>query len=411
MMRANERNAMWGRPVSRRSMLRAAGGVGVAAAVAPLLAACARSGNADPFAGGPAGLVNFANWPLYIDRIHQGGGRELPSMMRFTQETGIDVNYREVIPDAEVFYQRIQPELASGRPTGWDIMVITNGLTLTKLIELGQVMQLPDDERPNFAANADPAIRDPSYDPGNRYSMAWQSGITGIAYNPALTGGHEVSSLEELFSGNIGGPVGLFGDSVDLPNLSMIAAGFVPEQSTPAEWRETAAFIQKKLDAGIIKGFYVQNYVHVLENGDVAASMAWSGDIFQINALGRAEGMQFRTPKEGGLLWTDNMMIPAGAEHPVDAMRLMDFVYDPQIAAMITEWVNYVTPVPAARDVILQDAANATDPTTKQTLTAVANSPLVFLPEADRARLHTYRELKGDEELAAWNDAFSRFFA
>jgi spermidine/putrescine transport system substrate-binding protein len=135
----------WTRPVSRRTFLRGTSAVLGAAALAPILAACADKA-AGPFDGPASGRVDFANWPLYIDRKRDADGQVVrPSMQRFTKDTGIEVNYREVIPDAEVFYQQIRPYLAAGRPSGWDIAVITNGITLTKMMGLNQLMQLPAD--------------------------------------------------------------------------------------------------------------------------------------------------------------------------------------------------------------------------------------------------------------------------
>lgn len=401
----------WARPFSRRTFLRGAGGAVGALALGSLLAACADSSAGGPFDGPPAGRVDFANWPLYLDRRLEKGKVVRPSMQEFTARTGIEVNYREVIPDAEVFYRQIQPYLAAGRPTGWDIAVITNGATLSRMILLEQVMELPADKRPNFDANAsDTLAKDPTYDVGNRFTMPWQSGITGIAWNPHLSGG-DVTSLEHLFSGDLPGKIGLFSDSVDMPNLVMLAAGIEPETSTEAEWDEAARWLQSKIDQGLRVTFFKQNYVNALANGDVVATMGWSGDIYQENTIGAPEGLQFATPSDGGLLWTDNMVIPARAQHPVDAMTLMDFVYDPQIAALITEYVAYVTPVPSARDWIVSDANDSTDERAKAKLLALADSPLVFLPEEEATALHSYRELGTDQEIAAWNRAFGRYIA
>jgi len=401
----------WARPFSRRMFLRGAGGALGVLALAPILEACASGKDAGPFEGAAAGRVDFANWPLYLDRRLDKGRVVRPSMQEFTRQTGIEVNYREVIPDADTFYRQIQPYLAAGKPTGWDIAVITNGATLTRMIELQQVMELPNDLRPNFNQHASEALaKDPGYDPGNAHTMPWQSGITGVAWNPALTG-TDVKTLEHLFSGDLPGKIGLFSDSVDMPNLLMLAAGIEPETSTEAQWHEAAAWLQGRIDRGLRVTFFKQNYVNALANGDVVATMAWSGDIYQENAIGAPEGLQFATPSDGGLLWTDNMVIPMGAQHPVDAITLMDFVYRPEIAAMIAEFVAYVTPVPAARDQIISDANAATDPRAKERLQVLADSPLVFLPEEQASTLHTYRELKTDEELAAWNDAFGRFIA
>lgn len=402
--------ATFASPFSRRRFLRAAAGAASVSALAPLLAACSSEGDDAPFRGPTAGVVNVANWPLYLDRAKDAqGNRVRPSLQRFTEETGIEVNYREVIPDAEAFYQQIQPYLAADEPTGWDVIVITNGPTLTKLIQLDQLIELPTDARQNFENFAAEEVKDPDYDPGSRFTMPWQSGITGIAYNPALTG-REITSLQDLFSEEFAGRVGMFGDSVDLPNLAMIAAGFDPAASTPDQWAETAELLRRQRDDEIVKRYYTQNYLNALANGDVAITMAWSGDIFQENAIGAPEGLQFVIPDEGAVVWTDAMCVPKGAEHTVDAITLMDFVYRPEIAAMIAGFVAYVTPVPEAQGELLRMADEASDPAEAETLRSIAGSELVFPTPEQRGALKTYRELTTDEELSLWNATFGEFF-
>jgi len=376
-------------------------------ALGPLLAACSK--DASGFEGDPTGVVDVANWPLYLDRLTDDQGHVTrPSLLHFEDRTGIRVNYREVIGDADAFYQEIAPYLASGRPTGWDVMVITNGIALTKLRKLDYLVPLDVHQRPNFDRYVADPYRDPAYDPGARFTMPWQSGITGMAYNPALTG-RPLTSLDELFNPEWKGRVGMFGDSVDLPNLTMIGLGIDPETSTPDDWNAAAAKLREQREAGIVNEGFRQDYIQALKNGDSVVSMAWSGDIFQVNSTGDPDGLQFVVPDEGAILWTDSMMIPRGAEHPVDAMRFMDFVFDPKIAALITAYVNYVTPVPDAQGVLL-DMAEGADPDTASQLRTVANGPLVFPDPAELASFKTYRELPTDDEIALWNDAFSEFY-
>jgi spermidine/putrescine transport system substrate-binding protein len=144
-----------------------------------------------------------------------------------------------------------------------------------------------------------------------------------------------------------------------------------------------------------------------LSTGDVVASMAWSGDIYQENALGTPKGLQFAIPSDGGLIWTDNMVMPIGAQHPVDAITLMDYVYRPDVAAQIAEWVAYITPVTCQQQ-ILDDANAAVNPDTQKALTALADSPLVFLPASATENLYTYAPLT-PEQIPVYTDAFRRF--
>ncbi len=397
-----------GRSLSRRQLLRAAGVTAGAISLAPILSACSSSADG-PFEGGPDGLVNFANWPLYIDRVQDDNGvSHIPSLEAFTRDTGIQVNYRQVIEDAETFFRAIEKWLRAGEPPGWDIMVITNGQTLTKLIELDYLLEIPADLHPTFDANADPTVTNPDYDPGNRYTMAWQSGITGIAYNPELTG-RPITSLADLFDPAFHGKVGMFGDATDLPNLALLATGVDPETSTESDWQRAAEKLAQQKAQGLVRDYFTQGYINALSNGEVALTMAWSGDIFQEDLTG-ASPVEFVVPEEGALIWTDCMCIPKAAQHPLDAVTLMDYVYRPDVAATIAAGAQYITPVPGARAVLEERAAGATGEDA-ELLRQVATSPLVFPAEADRERLHTYRVFDNEDELVAWNRIFAPFQA
>jgi spermidine/putrescine transport system substrate-binding protein len=120
-----------------------------------------------------------------------------PVLDAFTAETGIEVNYVEAIQDNQDFFGTIQPALAQGQDTGWDLITVTDWL-VGKMIALGYLEQIDVEASvPNFVANAADKYKNPSYDPNNLHSVPWQSGITGIGYNPQLTG-REITSFEDL---------------------------------------------------------------------------------------------------------------------------------------------------------------------------------------------------------------------
>ena len=405
------------RRLTRRDLFKTAGVGAGALSLASILAACSSgggnsAGSASASAAGidwnaaPNKKVNFANWPLYIDRKKDPNTGEIvnPSLQQFTKDTGIAVNYREVIQGNESFFGKIQPSLAAGEYTGWDIIVITNGPTLNKLFQLNYLVPLPTDKRPNFDKNAGDSIKDPAYDPGNKYTMAWQSGLTGIGWDPVQVkalrpDNPTITSLNDLFDPAFKGKVGMFGDTSDLPNLSMLALGIIPEDSTPDDWQKTADKLTQQRDDGIVRQYYEQNYIQALGNGDVALSMAWSGDIFQTNITGDPNGLQFAVPTEGAIIWTDNMCIPVGVENPVDAIMMMDYVYKPEIQAIIEDYNNYICPVPASQAIIKNQLK---DPD-------VANSPLVFPTPDMISKLHSYRVLTEDEQLQ-WNGIFQPIY-
>ena len=392
--------------ISRRSALRGAGLLGASA----FLAACGveGSGNDDkPQAAGfwdnqtKAGVLDFANWPLYMDQEKVGGKVVYPSLRDFTKETGIKVNYKEVINENDAFLGKITPSLKAGQPTGWDLMVITNGPPLDKLLRQNFLVELDHSKLPNFQKNADPAIKNPSYDPDNKYTIAWQSGLTALAYNPKLTK-RPITSFNDLFDPAFKGKITMFGDDEDYPTLTMIGMGIDPVKSTEEDWKRAAAKM-KELRPQLRE--YIDNAgeAEVLSSGNAWISMAYSGDIFILNNSGSPD-IKFVIPKEGAALWTDNMMIPKGAKHPLDAITYMDYVYRPDVAAKLTEYTAYITPVPAAKEQLQAQAAKAKGED-KETLDGLISSPLVFPGPADLSKAKRYRTLTVEEEQV-WDRIF-----
>jgi spermidine/putrescine transport system substrate-binding protein len=321
------------------------------------------------------GTVMFANWPYYIDRRK---GNRHPSLEAFTDVTGIEVGYSRPIRGNARFLERIRPYLEAGDAPPWDIVVVTNGPELSTLMSSGWLIPLDHTRLPNFERHASPLVRDPAWDPGNRYTVAWQSGFTGLGFRPEAVEalGYPPRSVRDLWNPRLQGRIGMMTDLLDLGSAGLLALGIDPATSSEDDWRRAADHLRRQRST-VAPRYYDQGYLEALARGDTWLSLAWSGDIFQMNQLGHPE-LRFVMPEEGTLFWTDSMMIPAGARNPVDAMELIDFVYRPRIAALIADWVWYVTPVPASRPVIARKLGNR----------AVAQSPLVFPP---------VRELTGEE--------------
>jgi spermidine/putrescine transport system substrate-binding protein len=351
--------------------------------------------------GEPEGELQFANWPLYIDQDDDGNS---PTIQQFEEQTDIDVTYTEAIEDNTSFFGTIQPALAAGEDTGYDIIVMTDWM-IGNMARLGYLEPI-DVERdvPNFVANADPTYLERSYDPGNRYSVPWQSGITGIAYNPELVE-EEITSLSQLFDPEFiekyCGQIGMFVEMRDSMSLALLYNGVEPSEATI---EEAEAAQQVLLDqASCVRDYYGNEYAQGLADGSLAITMAWSGDVFQLQFDN--PDLRFVVPDEGGILWTDNMAIPKGAAHPNAALEMMNYVYDPEVAAQVAEWVNYITAVPGARDIILQHAEEAESEEDAEYLRTVADSPLVFPTEDMLDRLHSYKVLDEEEERQ-WNELF-----
>src|SRR5579875_2906044 len=403
------------RALDRRDFLRLAGG-GLGAAA---LAACGVGGAGDKEATGSAlteqikklwdgkkktGVVNWAQWPLYIDVGKSKGDH--PSIDQFTQQTGIKVNYYEVIQDDDSFFAKVQPSLSAGQYSGYDVATITNGIYFDKFRELGLFVPLDHAYLKNFEKYAAPAYKKSSYDPGNVYSVPWQSGITGIAYDTTKVS-KPITSFFDLWDPSLKGKVGMFADNQDLPNAVLVAMFGDPQKTGPAQWRQAAAKLTQQRDNGIVRQYFQQNYINSLSNGDIWACQAWSGDIFQALESG-AKNLKFVIPSEGGVLWTDNLVLLKGIQNPVSSMMLMDFYYQPKVAAEVAEYVNYITPVPAARQVVTQDAQAATGKNATF-LRQVADSPLVFPSAQDYSKLYRYKTLT-NSELNTWNNIFEPIY-
>lgn len=330
-----------------------------------------------------AGELVWANWPLYIDT---SGGTH-PSIDRFTKRTGIKVDYKPVIQDNAPFYAQIRPVLQAGKPTGYDLMVLSDGWELTQLINNGWLIPLDQDRMPNFHEYAADSVRDPSYDPGNEYTVTWQSGLTGIGYDPNKTG-REITSVEDLWDPAFKGKVGMMSDNTEIGAVGMLATGMDDQpNSTPDDWRRAAEKLTQQRDDGIVRQYYDQGYIKALQDGDTWISMAWSGDVFQAQNTGYPD-LEFVVPDEGAMFWNDVSMIPLHAKHPADAMEWINFYYQPKIEAIIEDWVNYISPVPDAQQVIVEDLD---DP-------KVGNSPLVFPTPEMESRFRQYYTFKGVED-------------
>jgi spermidine/putrescine transport system substrate-binding protein len=392
-------------PITRRQLLRAAGAGVAGVSLASLLAACgddggsAPDGGASPSAGfdwssqQEAGVLNFGNWPFYMDKGKVDGEKGYPSLARFTQDTGIEVDYREVIEDYASFFTQLRPLLEADQDTGYDLIMTGYPRWLPQMRDLGYLIPLDHAQLPNFDQYVADKYKDPSWDPGNMYGMPYFSIMTGIGYDPELTG-REITSFNDLLDPEFAGKVGmLVGVPEDMPNLALLGLGVEPSTSTPEDWQRAADVLTKQRDDGIVRKYYGQSYINELQNGNIALSMAWAPDIFQSNLSG-FPNLKFVLPEEGGLLAIDTLCIPQGAQHPVDAITYMNYIYQPEISAMMTSWIQGVPPVPDAKEVLASTGFKD-----------LAESPLIFPDEQTYANLHEYRTLTPQEQQE-WDDLF-----
>ena len=154
-----------------------------------------------------------------------------------------------------------------------------------------------------------------------------------------------------------------------------------------------------------MRQFYDQGYIDDFTAGNLAATMAWSGDILYYKIWDDYDGLEFVVPEGGALLWIDNMMIPADVREPRARYQLMDYVYEPEIAQLITEWVLYMSPVPAVQDLIAEHASEETGAYAAD-LEATATSPFLWPDEALLAKTPFGRNLTTDAEREEWDSIF-----
>jgi spermidine/putrescine transport system substrate-binding protein len=337
----------------------------------------------------PATELNFANWTYYMD-VDPKDKKKFKTLEDFRAKFGTKVNYQEVVDGNESFVGTIRPQLQAGQDTGWDLIVLTDWMA-ARLIRLGWVEQLDLGNMPNVTANLQDVYKNVTWDPSNDHHVPWQSGMTGIGFDKRKTG--DVTSLASLWETKYKGKVDYLTEMRDCIGLAMLKLGTDPSKATRADCDAAVAEIKKAKDAGIIRAFKGNAYAEDLKSGDVVLSMAWSGDMVQ--ALVDKPSLGFTVATEGGMLWTDNCLIPKGAAHKYTAELLLNFCYQPEIAAQIEASVNYICPVKGAAAVL-----KSKNPVT-------ANNPLIFPPPEVLSRLHIFIGLNEADEKY-FNDQFAK---
>jgi spermidine/putrescine transport system substrate-binding protein len=349
-----------------------------------LLAACggkeAGGGEAAGGAGGGGGgAVRISNGPLYIDP------KTVPD---FEKATGIKVEYNEDVNDNNEFFAKIDEPLKRNQTIDRDIVVLTDWM-IGRLITLGYAAPLDDSKFPNKANLVD-NLRDVGFDPGRKYSVPWVSGMAGLGYNPKKTG-RELTSINDIFDPKFKGQVTMLTEMRDTLGLVMLALGKDPSNATKADAQAACARIKKARESGQIRKFTGNDYAEDLAAGNIAIAFAWSGDIQGLRADNPE--LQWLAPKEGAMLYSDNMLIPKTSDRQDQALAFMNYVYDPAHSAQIVAGAPYISPVKGAGAELAKIAPE------------LASSPLVNPPEELTARLHVFKALT-DAEDTAFNRVF-----
>jgi spermidine/putrescine transport system substrate-binding protein len=383
---------------SRRALVAGARGLGATVTLSACGSKCkgaAASGSAAPSAAAAKDLsdtekvINWSNWTQYIDVSDDEKSR--PTLDAFTKQTGIKVNYTEDYNDNDEFYAKVRPLLEGGEDTGRDVWCSTDWM-VARLIRQGYVQKLDPANIPNIA-NLQPSLKNVEFDPGRVYSLPWQSGFAGIAYNLDATGGKKIESMTQLLTDPaLKGKVTLLTEMRDTVGLTLCEMGKDPANFTDDDFDAAMAMLQKAKDAGQLKGFTGNDYTDGLTKGDIAACVAWTGDVVQLQF--ENDKVQYALPQAGFTLWSDNFVIPALAKHKKNAEALINYNYDPAVMAQVEAWVNYIPPVKGTKAALTKD-----DPET-------ADNPLIFPSEDVLTRAHVFRGLSSAEETK-YNQQFS----
>jgi spermidine/putrescine transport system substrate-binding protein len=379
--------------ITRRQLLERTAKGGAFLTFPGLLAACG-GGNEESAGDNGSGdktlakTLRFSNWTLYIDIDDKTKKR--PTLEQFKKKTGTTVRYIEDVNDNASFFGKIQGPLSRGQSIDRDIVVMTdNSRYPGLLIKKGWAEKLDKSAIPNIK-NLQDALAHPSFDPDREYSLPWQSGMTGIAYNDKLT--DPVTSVPQLLEDpKLKGKITLLTEMADTMSLVMLANGDDPSKVTDASFDKALKRIQKAVDSGQVRQFTGNDYSGPLAKGDLAAAMSWSGDVVQLTVTNK--NLHWNLPDDGGDIWTDNMLIPKGGD-VFTASTFMNFVYDPKIAAQIEAYVNYICPVKGAKAEMVKIDKD------------LANNPLIFPTQKVLGNVHIFDSdaLNNQKYLEAWQN-------
>jgi len=369
--------------VSRRAVLAGAGAVAGAGA----LAACGSGGDS----GAAKNTVRWGNWPLYLDV--DDSGKKYPTLEAFTKETDIAVKYFEDYNDNDEFFGKVQAQLKLGKDIGYDLVCPTDWMA-ARWIRLGYTQKFDAANVPNKVNILD-TLASPSFDPKRESSLTWQGIMGGFGWNTAKNP-KGIRTLDDLFSPANKGKIVVLSEMRDTVGVILRSQGVSLATVTENQFMNAVDFLAKKIADGWIRGVKGNEYAEDLTSGDATAVIGWSGDMFILKSENEGK-FDFAIPESGGTISGDNMMIPSTvtAEAKANTEKLINYYYEPAVAAEVAAYVNYVCPVKGA-----QAEMEKIDP-------ALAASEFIFPSAKTMANLSVFRSLTPTEETT-WTEAFQK---
>ena len=379
-----EARSILGSRISRRGILVGAGGLGGAG----LLAACGGgSGKKDE----NANLVRWGNWPLYLD--FDTKTKTYPTLLEFTKQTGIEAKYFEDYNDNDEFFGKVQAQLKLGKDIGYDVVTPTDWMA-ARWIRLGYAQKFDAANIPN-AVNILDSLKSPSFDPNRESSLTWQGIMAGFGWNTEKNP-KGIRTLDDLFAPQNKGKIVVLTEMRDTIGIILLSQGVDLATVTEAQFMNAVDFMAGKIADGWIRGVKGNEYAEDLTSGDASAVIGWSGDMFILSSENKGK-FDFAIPESGGTISGDNLMIPSTASKSgkENGEKLINYYYDPAVAAEVAAYVNYVCPVKGAQAEMEKIAPE------------LANSEYIFPTEKTSSRLHVFRSLTPTEEKK-WAEAFQQ---
>ncbi len=369
--------------ISRRAVLAGAGAVAGAGA----LAACGSGGDS----ASTKNIVRWGNWPLYLDV--DASGKKYPTLEAFTKETDISVKYFEDYNDNDEFFGKVQAQLKLGKDIGYDLVCPTDWMA-SRWIRLGYTQKYDAANVPN-KVNIIDTLASPSFDPKRESSLTWQGIMGGFGWNTAKNP-KGIRTLDDLFSPANKGKIVVLSEMRDTVGIILRSQGVNLSTVTENQFMNAVDFLAKKIADGWIRGVKGNEYAEDLTSGDATAVIGWSGDMFILKSENEGK-FDFAIPESGGTISGDNMMIPSTvtAEAKVNTEKLINYYYEPAVAAEVAAYVNYVCPVKGA-----QAEMEKIDP-------KLAASEFIFPSAKTMANLSVFRSLTPTEETT-WTEAFQK---
>jgi spermidine/putrescine transport system substrate-binding protein len=373
--------------LNRRTFIHRAGGAGLALTGLPaIFAACGgvegtqekaqeRSGERAETVSHPKteiGDWTFSNWPLYMDK---------KVLRDFNREFGGKVRYLEDINDNYEFLGKVRQQLENGQSIGRDLVALTTYMS-QRWVRNGWVEPIDKRNVPNMANLVD-NLKSPVHDQEREYTLPYQSGAIGLGYNIKKTG-RELTSVQDFFDPEFKGQVTMFTEPYDSASTVLLGDGVDASKATLDQLLGAIDKIDKANQEGQFRRFTGNDYTTDLAKGNITLAMAYSGDVVSLQSDN--PDLRFAYPEEGAMIFTDELMMPAGVEHPYAAETMMNYLYEPEVAATLAAYINYISPVKGAQEILRKR-----DPD-------IANNELIFPPQDVQDRLHAYPTLDPADE-------------